>query len=1051
MPPRRRRAVRHIPFNQRLVLNQFFLKEFFGVDSFEKLSEDLKSDNLELLDADNVSNFHHAIKARFADGVRLRSEDLLRYDENITRYTLKLNHHRRQSIRWKYFQYLSILFTEIYLDHWANDETEFLRRLNWFARDFNAANTDDAVSDFTPADLRKLAFWNATGSGKTLLLHVNLEQIKHYWQKRFPHQKFDHIILLTPNEGLSRQHLEELEESGIEAEIFDKSAARFYDAETVKIIDIHKLRKEAKEKTISIDAFEGTNLVFVDEGHRGASGKEWKEIREKLAQKGFAFEYSATFGQAVKAANDKKLTEEYAKAILFDYSYKYFHADGYGKDFRILNLPGDQNDNVRHEYLTACLLSFYQQLRFFDERRDTLQPFMLARPLWVFVGGSVTKTTSERELTDVVEILLFLSRFVRERRESVSIIELLLNGRANLLDEIGRNIFSASFGYLIESGLEPEEIFNDVLARLFNAQASAMLRVENLTKISGEIALSIGENEPFGVINVGDDAKLAKLCERHKEELNVKQRDFAHSLFDSVNETNSTINVVIGSRKFSEGWNSWRVSTMGLMNIGRTEGSQIIQLFGRGVRLKGYNFGLKRSRRIENKTVIIPNNIEQVETLNVFGLRADYMAQFKEYLEEEGLPTASTIEFVLPVVTLENWQKRRLKMLRIREGGEYKRRIDSLSVEVPPKLQGKVKVDTYPKLQVMAGTTIAADDGNKQMNFFESHHLAFVNFDEVYLDLQAYKTERGWINFSLSKNQIKELLSRRDWYQLMIPKSELNLPTSFYNPHRWQEIVTSLLKKYCEAFYKLKKEEHEKKEYEYYEIQPDDRNFIDAYRLTVEASQTAIIERLEELKKLIESRELLKDGLWQRSNLTAIGFNKHLYLPLLAMDGTGSIKISPVVLNKDEREFVLDLQKYCEQNAADFKLGERELYLLRNQSRGKGLGFFEAGNFHPDFVLWVLRPDKQFVTFVDPKGILHLGSISHEKIKFREMVKDLERNLQSSAPEMVLNSFIISNTPLHEVSWRGSLGSLDFERHNVLFQYEDKATYIEKMLKAMGA
>ncbi len=33
---------------------------------------------------------------------------------------------------------------------------------------------------------------------------------------------------------------------------------------------------------------------------------------------------------------------------------------------------------------------------------------------------------------------------------------------------------------------------------------------------------------------------------------------------------------------------------MGLMNVGATEGAQIIQLFGRGVRLKGFDFSLKR-------------------------------------------------------------------------------------------------------------------------------------------------------------------------------------------------------------------------------------------------------------------------------------------------------------------------------------------------------------------------------------------------------------------------------------------------------------------------
>ena len=34
---------------------------------------------------------------------------------------------------------------------------------------------------------------------------------------------------------------------------------------------------------------------------------------------------------------------------------------------------------------------------------------------------------------------------------------------------------------------------------------------------------------------------------------------------------------------------------MGLMNVGKGEGAQIIQLFGRGVRLKGYDLSLKRS------------------------------------------------------------------------------------------------------------------------------------------------------------------------------------------------------------------------------------------------------------------------------------------------------------------------------------------------------------------------------------------------------------------------------------------------------------------------
>jgi hypothetical protein len=1050
MPPRRTRTTQK-PFNERLILNQFFIQKIFGVESFEKLSEDLKNDSLELLDADNISNFHHAIKARFAEGSQLSADDLLRYDQNIIRYTQALNRHRKQPIRWKYFQYLSLLFTEIFLDLWATNETAFLKRLNWFVGDFNAANPNDTINNFAPSDLRKLAFWNATGSGKTLLMHVNIEQIKHYWSKRFPTKKFDQIILLTPNEGLSRQHLEEFNEAGIDAELFDKSGGRFRSNETVQIIEIYKLKDDAKEKTISRDAFEGTNLVFVDEGHRGASGDEWKKTREQLAKKGFAFEYSATFGQAVKAANSDELAEEYAKAILFDFSYKYFWEDGYGKDFRILNYPDSKASNSRQEYLIASLLSFYQQMRLFEDKKDLLRPFYLEKPLAVFVGGSVTKTTSTKEIADVEDILVFLATFIQSRSQSISIIKDFLIGRANLIDDSGHNIFAGSFSYLTQTRMNAEEVYNDILLRLFNAQASAMMRVENLSKVAGEIALSVGENEPFGVVNVGDDAKLVKMLEKHKDLLNTKQRDFAHSLFDDVNKADSTINFVIGSRKFSEGWNSWRVSMMGLMNIGKTEGSQIIQLFGRGVRLKGYQFNLKRSRRLENKTVILPGNIELLETLNVFGLQADYMDKFKDYLKAEGIPTETLKEIVLPVVKLDNWRKKRLKMIRLKEGGEFSRNIASLNSDTSSG-KIKVKIDTYPKIQAIDGIGQTTIDGSKQTGLFENHHVSFMNLDEIFLELQSFKNERGWNNFSISKNEIKELLLKKDWYQLLMPQSELKTPLSFNNQRRWQETATSLLKKYIESSYKASKNEYEKSKYEYYELNPDDpkdKNFFDDYRITIEESQTEIADKLQELKELIESRELLSQQKWHFNNLTAIGFNRHLYAPILALNGK-EMKISPVSLNEGEREFVEDLQKYCEDNPEYFTQGESELYLLRNQSRGRGVGFFEAGNFYPDFILWILREDKQFVSFIDPKGILNLEhGIDNPKIKFYKTVKELEKNLHSTAPDIVLNSFIVSNTFLNEIAWRRSLKVNDFEKNHVFFQKEDKNRYIEKILQVI--
>src|SRR5690606_36423329 len=105
-------------------------------------------------------------------------------------------------------------------------------------------------------------------------------------------------------------------------------------------------------------------------------------------------------------------------------------------------------------------------------------------------------------------------------------------------------------------------------------------------------------------------------------------------------------------KKFTEGWSSWRVSTMGLMRVGKEEGSQIIQLFGRGVRLKGHGMSLKRSAKASLPAGLSrPAHIATLETLEIFGIRANYMAEFREFLEEEGLGSnEERVEFILPVL-----------------------------------------------------------------------------------------------------------------------------------------------------------------------------------------------------------------------------------------------------------------------------------------------------------------------------------------------------------------------------------------------------------------
>ena len=1030
-------------FDEKLVLNQWMLS-LFEISSFDKLAEHLKSLELEGLDENNVHKFLHQMKLLW-EYEEFPGDTLLGYDQNIVKHTLALSEKRAEPLKWKYFQYLSLLFTEVYLDRFFRDPDKLLADLNQHVAKFNEGKTaKEQLPAYEPDDLRKLAFWNATGSGKTLLMHVNILQYQHYLKLHGKAKGLNRIILLTPNEGLSKQHLGEFHASGIDADLFSKESRSLFSGRSVEIIEVTKLKEEMGQKTVAIDAFEGNNLVLVDEGHRGASASAegaWMSARNRLCENGFSFEYSATFGQAMKGKTG--LEPIYAKNILFDYSYKYFYKDGFGKDYRILNLADDTDEERRRLYLTACLVAFYQQQKLYADNPNTFRPFLLEKPLWVFVGGSVNAVRSEnkRKVSDVVDILLTLAEFVKNKRDSISLLERLLSGKPGLLDQRGNEIFATAFPHLVSTKMTAEQVYDDILSVLFNSSSQAALHVENLKGTDGEIALRLGENDSFGLINVGDAANLCKLCEEHPELLVVTEKEFAGSLFRGLNDDESTVNVLIGSKKFTEGWNSWRVSTMGLMNIGRTEGSEIIQLFGRGVRLKGLGMSLKRSSQLEG--IDRPKSIHLLETLNIFGIRADYMRQFKEYLEEEGLPgNEERIEFILPVI--KDLQGKKLTSVRIQEGKDFKQHGPKPALESPPDrlLRHPVALNWYPKIQAQQskGVTRTDDSAVKYEGKLEEKHLAFMDIDAIWFELQHFKNERSWYNLNLDRDCILRLLSppNNQWYKLFIPPEELQF-TQFDRVRRWEEIAVALLKKYADRYYKHKKQEWESDFYEYHELQEDDPNFVSEYRLLIDESQEAIVEKLGELKETIENGTLAD---WTFGNLHAISFGQHLYQPLLHFK-SDFVDVSPVSLNEGEKEFVADLRAFYEGNPSFFE--DRELYLLRNMSRGRGIGFFEAGNFYPDFLLWLLTDDKQYVTFVDPKGIRNLEGPDDPKIRFYRTIKELETRLDD--PNVILNSFIISNTPFQQVRWwNEDLSKDEFTKAHVLFQKEDRATYIKRLL-----
>ena len=913
---------------KRMVLHRFMCNQF-GYQNLRKMLSRLEGVQDGLAE-NNTTHFYRVLDAELlSNSKELTKNDLAQYDENIIGHSQTLGMTKENSKSWKPFQYVALLFTERYLDLYFQDPEVLVEKLNQWKKNDSVSG----MTDYTLADLHTLAFQSATGSGKTLLLHANILQYKHYLKEYKQLHRLNKIILVTPDEGLSRQHLRELQSSGIPAQLFsDTSSGGVFSRSgaIVDIIDLHKLDDRKGIKRVALASFEENNLVMVDEGHLGTGGKVWRNRRKQLAKNGFTFEYSATFNQAVSGSGDeiKKLRDEYGKSILFDYSYRFFYEDGYGKDYKISNLAKTDDGEANNFYLLACLLMFYQQCRIFADKGGQWREFNIAPPLWVFLGKTVTggKSAGEKETeTDVVRIITFLAWVQSQQQKATGMIQKLISNNTGLVDEKGTDIFSGSFSCIEKN--QPKNIYEDLCAVVFRGKGQ--LHISHLSGMD-EIQLSTGDANPFGVINVGNASGLYTKLEAVRNPLfTLSKNAFSKPLFADVDSNNSPVNIVIGARKFAAGWNSWRVSTMGLMHVGTGEGPQIIQMFGRGVRLKGRDMSLKRHTALAGESPQDSDQLTRLETLNIFGLKANYMDKFKDYLQQE---TGDVKQLVIKLQTGKEFEKaRNLKIIRKRKSaGEFQYSDDR--IDLSPISGPTIRIDRYKHLQVLESRQQNDDAEAITAHKFEDKHLDLINKQSVYHRVLERKRRFSWHNMTISQKAVDNLLDplrNGDWYELYIPPEKLEL-SEYGRVREWEDIAVDLICEYADQYWRKERNIWENEHMEVVHLEDNDPNRVYEYKLSVDAKEKKLIQDIEQLAEDVRQGqydERFKSGKFQLSLLNP-GF--HAHVPLLHAKPHESVKITPIPLNDGEAEFVGYLKELVENRDNFAVLQGKEIYLMRN-------------------------------------------------------------------------------------------------------------------------
>lgn len=1031
---------------KQLVLFRYILLQL-GYEAFEDLRDEFNNKESGT-SSTGYTFFASAIMANSDKKIEDRS--IQQYDEAIQEYEKKLRENRAEPfLTFKYYQWFSLLFTEYFFDVYSNNPTNLTNALNAYAQE---SKDFKDIEPYTANDLKKLAYWMATGSGKTLLMHCN------YWQITKYFKEWENIILITPNEGLSRQHYESCLESGIPAKLYTGSEESLKTKEgEILILEITKLAKGKEGEGVSVDVdyfSESKNLVFIDEGHKGQKSEEraWKNLREHLTrgEGSFTFEYSATFGQIITSST-KDLLQEYGKSIIFDYSYRHFYTDGYGKDFSVFNLDAknEYSEEQNRLLLTASLLGYYEQLALFEQFEKDLRQYNIEKPLWVFVGSRVISSSSntltqgdKESVSDVSRIVKFFKYALSSPAALQADINRILKGDTGLRDADGNDIFKGHFEYLKKEIPVAETILTKVFNGIGNIEAYQVKQAD------GEIALKTKTSDQyFAVINIGDVPKYAKTLEADTAGgLTIQDDSFTKSLFQAISETDSTINILIGSKKFIEGWNSWRVSSMGLMNMGKSEGAQIIQLFGRGVRLKGKNLSLKREE------ANAPYYVRALQTISIMGLNASYMNRFLVEIEKE-VPDYTNYPIEIKLNQEDQWNGQ-IMTFRKQEDKSFKDEI--IELEYNADVAKRVTIDLRNKVSIASGgfNSQTAEDAEEYNENFLKEFRGFIDYSLLLLEANRYKLLKGYHNMIVTQSVLSELIENGG-FNLLSHKGQFGINEAISGII--QGVAVSLVKDYINKFY-ADKEKAFLSKYLMYDLLTHNE-----HEAMFPASHTMIVKVPKKYDTFFAELEAKIRDIYEKDDKTlpSIHFDKHLYSPIASIaDGKKfkEIKTVPVRLNEGERDFINHLREYVKESK---QFEDKKLFVLRNLSV-KGIGFFmESSSFYPDFVVWVIDGSKQYIYFLDPKGIL-LGDnhFNNPKILWcKSDVKTLETKIQQQLKddkknvEVSISGFILSVTPFEKVqkNWGEGSGTTKkkFAENKVLFIEKDKE-YLNKIFENLN-
>ncbi|WP_297990426.1 DEAD/DEAH box helicase family protein [uncultured Helicobacter sp.] len=811
------------------------------------------------------------------------------------------------------------------------------------------------LEGITKEQINTASFWMATGSGKSIVM-IKFIALLHdlFALKTLPAKP---IMLLVPNDKILEQFkahikeynayqsktiaykdLKDYESVNYGTSLFDENIVFIGRSDLLDTSE--NVGKDSKAKRLNYKNFlrdEGW-IVLLDEAHKGDSKDSVRKgyIRELAegngeSNKGFIFNFSATFSDNFDL-----------QTCAFNYNLERFNLQGYGKNIAVLDsdLKSFRDKEKNEEQIVKILESFILFCAMKKHRENIMQEF--SKNLKLAYHQPLIIAVADKVNTQDAGIKLYFEAILQILKEDRDITPLAQNLYENLSQN--QNLYFDKNLSLDEEFLELILTMDSKTLRkeMFYASQSSMIEACRIKGNTKEIVFkSKNAKEPFLLLNIGSIREWEK---QYLSNLGIESgEDITNGYFQDINHSDSPIQIMMGSKVFSEGWDSNRVNMISFINIGSKNAKKyVLQTIGRGVRIEPFKGVRKRFGQCErldfNLRERFRNKALGIETLFIMATQTEAIKGILEGLEE-----------FIQSHPLSGFRKSKaFKPLLV------------------PKYRDSTSLQNKPY-------TISKCDFKELKSYIES-------FDEDVLLLNESIRAKDLGYQTLCK--VKEKIANEGETKAIKIDGDIQTLKA--------ENALSVL----ERFFHTKSKELDK-----FEEIKDEICHFEKFSSTLDFSiveeMNAKIKEIVEAKTMEEREDLESKGVPKEYIETILqaqqnekraevygyvldsSLQEHYYNPLV-IDERQDGRIVYAIKEKSEVEFLRELQKYVKDKDNALKNYEWCFSKIVENVDSIYIPYFDSQNqayrkFYPDFIFWLRhKQSKEYkIIFIDPKGLTH--------------------------------------------------------------------------------